>query len=357
VMKANYYFTLIIIWFCLTSSIAIHAQVNLNLGLQLHLPFNGNANDASGNGNNAIVNDAILTTDQYGNANSAYLFDGIDDYLAVPHSTSLALGNAISMVAKVNVSSFYTGLCEANIIFQKGITDFLPGWYSMRYSCGGYYNGTCGAFSPNYQNFYANVQNNNALYPFGIAPGQLGAPPYIQTNNWYCVITTWDGDSMKVFVDGALYGKWAHVLTPGINTDSLTIGCIRNNIFPYWLHGKLDELRIYNRAINQQEIDTLCGILSTPKVPCDIYIPNAFTPNQHADNECFKPRTTATYTDYQLSIYNRWGKQIFTTNNPNDCWDGQYLNAPCDMGTYFYYLSATIDCGKITQKGDVLLIR
>ena len=41
-------------------------------------PFNGNANDESGNGNNGTVNGATLTTDRFGNLNSAYNFSGLD---------------------------------------------------------------------------------------------------------------------------------------------------------------------------------------------------------------------------------------------------------------------------------------
>ena len=44
-------------------------------------PFNGNANDVTGNGHNATVNGPVLTTDRFGNANSAYFFDGSDDFM------------------------------------------------------------------------------------------------------------------------------------------------------------------------------------------------------------------------------------------------------------------------------------
>ena len=47
-------------------------------GLVGYLPFNGNADDESGNGNNGTVNGATLTTDRFGNSNSAYDFDGND---------------------------------------------------------------------------------------------------------------------------------------------------------------------------------------------------------------------------------------------------------------------------------------
>ncbi len=45
------------------------------------LDFSGNVNDESGNGNNGIVNGATLTTDRFDNANSAYSFNGVDDWI------------------------------------------------------------------------------------------------------------------------------------------------------------------------------------------------------------------------------------------------------------------------------------
>ena len=60
------------------------AQIDLQSGLIAYYPFSGGTNDLSGNGHNAInVGNAMLTTDRFGNLNSAYYFDGIDDYLKV----------------------------------------------------------------------------------------------------------------------------------------------------------------------------------------------------------------------------------------------------------------------------------
>jgi hypothetical protein len=56
-----------------------HAQNSVSNGLVAHYPFNGNANDESGNGNHGTVHGAKLTQDRFGNPNSAYYFDGIDD--------------------------------------------------------------------------------------------------------------------------------------------------------------------------------------------------------------------------------------------------------------------------------------
>jgi len=50
-------------------------------GLVGYCPFNGNANDISGNGYNGTVNGATLINDRFGNANSAYSFIGINNYI------------------------------------------------------------------------------------------------------------------------------------------------------------------------------------------------------------------------------------------------------------------------------------
>lgn len=45
--------------------------------------FGGNANDLTGNGNDGTVSGATLTTDRFGNPNSAYHFDGINDFINI----------------------------------------------------------------------------------------------------------------------------------------------------------------------------------------------------------------------------------------------------------------------------------
>jgi hypothetical protein len=54
-----------------------------DIGLILHLPFNGDAVDKSGNNPEGIVHGALPTEDRNGNHNSAYYFDGSDDYIDV----------------------------------------------------------------------------------------------------------------------------------------------------------------------------------------------------------------------------------------------------------------------------------
>ena len=67
-----------------------------------YYPFNGNSIDESGNGNDGTVNGATLTIDRFGNANGAYSFDGVNDYIEVINSVSLNPDTQITMSAWVN---------------------------------------------------------------------------------------------------------------------------------------------------------------------------------------------------------------------------------------------------------------
>jgi hypothetical protein len=78
-----------------------YGQVNLNQGLLAYYPFSGNANDASGNNNHGTAQNGIqLTTDKFGNPNSAYRFDGVDDHIIVSDNGKLS-PKKISVVAWV----------------------------------------------------------------------------------------------------------------------------------------------------------------------------------------------------------------------------------------------------------------
>ncbi|MGC4037822.1 MAG: hypothetical protein QM764_17805, partial [Chitinophagaceae bacterium] len=92
------------------------ACYDLTEGLIAYYNFNGgNLNDSSGNNNNITFNNAVKTTDRFGNADNAYLFDGSSSYMSVPNSSTLN-PQKISIMAIVKVSDFYTGNCHGNSI-------------------------------------------------------------------------------------------------------------------------------------------------------------------------------------------------------------------------------------------------
>jgi hypothetical protein len=66
-------------------------SADLTSGLVAQYLFDGNANDSSGNGHNSTVNGATLAADRFGNPNSAYNFDGADDYIRIAYSSDFQL--------------------------------------------------------------------------------------------------------------------------------------------------------------------------------------------------------------------------------------------------------------------------
>ncbi|MEZ4577795.1 MAG: hypothetical protein R2875_07210 [Desulfobacterales bacterium] len=78
------------------------ANANLNDGLVAFYPFNGNANDESGNGNNGTVYGAGLTADRHGNLNSAYNFDGINDYIDIGNNVKPQFPITVSAWVKLD---------------------------------------------------------------------------------------------------------------------------------------------------------------------------------------------------------------------------------------------------------------
>ncbi len=75
--------------------------------LVAYYPFNGNANDESGFNNHGTVNGAALVADRFGNQNSAYQFDGNNDYINVPNSESLNFENSITVNFWIKVGEFF----------------------------------------------------------------------------------------------------------------------------------------------------------------------------------------------------------------------------------------------------------
>ncbi len=96
--------------------------------------------------------------------------------------------------------------------------------------------------------------------------------------------------------------------------------------------------------------------------PCNISVPNAFSPNNDGLNDYFKPTIAlgCVPAQYSLRIYNRWGQLVYKSNNEFDQgWDGTYNGVPADMGSYFYELRFKTDARQegYYKKGEVVLIR
>jgi gliding motility-associated-like protein len=88
-----------------------------------------------------------------------------------------------------------------------------------------------------------------------------------------------------------------------------------------------------------------------------IFVPTAFSPNGDGLNDDFLLKGEGIVT-YQLSIFNRWGEQVYISRSINDSWDGNFQGQPSPEGVYIWKLEARINSGtKVTRGGSLTLIR
>lgn len=91
---------------------------------------------------------------------------------------------------------------------------------------------------------------------------------------------------------------------------------------------------------------------------CDIFVPNAFSPNGDGRNDEFLLQTITRQDLEEFAIYNRYGQRVFITDNMEKGWDGRHKGKDCDVAVYFYYIKFTCKDGtKMNKKGEVHLVR
>ena len=90
----------------------------------------------------------------------------------------------------------------------------------------------------------------------------------------------------------------------------------------------------------------------------DIYIPNAFSPNDDGRNDFFRPLGPNIET-LDLTIYNRWGGMIYQGSGDNSQWDGEKGGEPLAAGIYIYQLEYLnkLSLKKEKVSGEVMLVR
>jgi len=89
-----------------------------------------------------------------------------------------------------------------------------------------------------------------------------------------------------------------------------------------------------------------------------LYLPNAFSPNGDNKNDQLYLHGQTCVAQLHLIIYDRWGEDVFETNNPDFSWDGTFNGKTEDSGVFTYYLSGTLNNGKaFTKKGNITLLR
>jgi hypothetical protein len=206
-------------------------------GLVGYWPFNGNANDQTPNGNNGTVNGASLTTDRFGNTNSAYDFDGISNYITILDNNVFNMQNFTISTWVKNSSTAPTVL--ARYILNKG----------------------CNTPSPSFRLYYQNDGIQQEYVSDCWVPNRVYQNGPSSNNLWTNIIYSYDGQNLKMYVDGVLFGTANQSGSLTNNNNPIYIGCTNatNNCpqLSSFYAGKIDDIGIWNRALTEQEITNM----------------------------------------------------------------------------------------------------
>ena len=227
-----------------------------------YYPFSGSAIDSSGNGNNPSYNNATLTTDRFGNANGAYAFDGSSSYIQIPNSATLDSGNSVSISFWIKVNAFNTDLCSGNYLFSRGGTRPYVTNYNIAFG-----NTPYGSIS-SIDYCKTPIDTTHESF-YGLTTSDLTP---IHTGNWYHIVFTNNGSVSIMYINGNIASAQAGSIL--FTASDLFLG--RDypqgaGIDPFWFNGKLDDIRIYNRAISTDEVTALFNAPNpTPPNNCAI---------------------------------------------------------------------------------------
>ncbi|NQX91189.1 MAG: gliding motility-associated C-terminal domain-containing protein [Flavobacteriales bacterium] len=100
-------------------------------------------------------------------------------------------------------------------------------------------------------------------------------------------------------------------------------------------------------------------VLANP-CACEVYIPNAFTPDQDGTNETIFPVFACDPEEFTWLVFNRWGELVFEGDITNSGWNGNHQEGDyfCENGIYNYVLSVNWLNGEVQQfKGSISLLR
>ncbi|MCK5138030.1 MAG: LamG domain-containing protein [Bacteroidales bacterium] len=227
-------------------SVRVTAQeIDLEDQLILLLPFNGSALDESGHDVSTQVEGPVLTNDRYGNPNSAYLFDGTNDYINLNNNSPLITSKSFTICMWVKINGQSLDDYGGNSFFEQRDDDSFP--QSARSTI--YFRGE----------FNGNVllhMRSNVLDEI-----EHLQCDYVVNNGWHHYVARVDElKKMEIYIDANLHcsGIFPNDGNFITSVDHVNLGS------HHWageiqgaLNGVMDEVYIYNRALNLCEIEAL----------------------------------------------------------------------------------------------------
>jgi hypothetical protein len=216
----------------------IFGDVNLSNGLVAHYEFEGNADDSSGNGNDGTEYGGVGYVDGVIGQAGSFGYN-ITDYIEVTKDFELGTEWTISEWVKLNENSGHI----ISIATSSHPNEFvvLPYKHTTNYS--------------KYGKFHFVIND------YSLAKGTVSIPN-IRDVNWHLVTISSDRSNVSFYIDGKLYQTFTDLADLDITSENLIIGQEQDSLgggfeLSNSTNGLIDDLRIYNRALSQEEITAL----------------------------------------------------------------------------------------------------
>lgn len=269
-------------------------------------PFDSNANDESGNNNNASIISAVLTEDRFSQPNSAYMFNGTDEFIEFPDTDNLSISNtselSISVWMRCDTLNFPASQSSGYVHWMgKGVSGQHE-WTFRIY------------------NLDSDRPNRTSCYAFNLGGG-LGAGSYEEENisqgDWIHFVATYDYPENRIQLykngtlrDTDLFSDYS--IIPGNGTAPLRIGTRDFNSF---FKGAIDDIRIYKRILDTAEVLSLYNEdfqnASNPSVFNTIDNFSVY-PNPANDNISVTISSLSQKKDYLIKLLNSKGQLVYT---------------------------------------------
>ena len=178
--------------------------------------------DLSGNSNNGTLTNGPTFSSSDG---GSIVFDGVNDYVIVAHSTNLNPSLSMTVSAWVKVSNFVTNMA----IFGKGTTTSGQGGFGF--------------------NIASSTQLN--LVKYFIIDQTITLSTSLSLNTWYHISAVQSSSSVTYFVNGQSVGVFSNSTSYQTNTAELRIARNRGTLYsPIFI----SNVYFYNRQLTVSEI-------------------------------------------------------------------------------------------------------
>jgi hypothetical protein len=147
----------------------------------------------------------------------------------------------------------------------------LEAWVYPTATNGGFQSIVSKPLDPNYNQISyvlhgASRTNGLPSFALSVSPNNLFGPGPLPLNTWSHLAATYDGATMKLYVNGTLVASQPQTGSLSTSTQPVAIGL-------NWV-GSIDEVRIYNRALSNAELqaDTFRSVYGNPFPPGGLHV-------------------------------------------------------------------------------------